>query len=140
MKCEVCKHAVHNAMLQKDEAELQNEPDVICNPRTPIGRWLTRFNIEDEANGGISLIDMGAPGKCRLECSRVARACENGNWEADRLVDMVLKHGYSEEKTIAKLCSKACRPHNGTIVVKREWDEPWEAADTKELEMNDRGF
>mgnify|MGYP002803437758 FL=1 len=142
LQCQVCEHAVEEAIIFSKENKISGEDDLtdmidgLCSVKKKEGRWVAHLDVVQEDPGGpLSVEKQGLLGYCRSECTLVQRACQSSLRGKEESLASMLQKGTGPKKMKEKVCKKICEKKRPKI---SEWkDEPFEARDQKEVETED---
>lgn len=136
VKCQVCEMLVAQARDYSDTLTPRNEDtigdmlDDVCSVKKKPGRWLTKIDITQNAEGNLVLEKKDVPlGKCQKECTTNHRACVSLlNGREEDLREMLLDRLDSSTMQ-TKFCKKMCMSKKPPL---EDWEDEEFVALTEE--------
>lgn len=101
--CDICQLGVEQGIELKFTEETVED---ICEPKKKSGRWLTKLDLINGEEGRLEVSIPGGFGKCKKECSMMAKTCRkvfDTDRRQERLVKMIAQN-FDRETMIRKLC------------------------------------
>eukprot|EP00435_Cladocopium_sp_Y103_P075506 s111_g58.t3 len=142
LQCQVCEHAVEEAIIYSKENKISSEDDLndmidgLCSVKKKEGRWVAHLDIVQEDPGGpLSVEKQDVLGYCKGECTVVQRACQSSLRGKEESLASMLQQDTGNKKMKEKVCKKICEKKRPKIA---DWkDELFEPRDPKEVETQD---